>query len=91
MTMKNYYLTISIYYKNFGGPAPGGIKSTSALKLIFSIPAIESGIFCRLDQDLPRSSFKTPSEVQWLRCMPSINAHIPMYAENNDFLDRPAP
>jgi hypothetical protein len=22
---------------------------------------------------------------------PPINAHIPMYAENNDFLDRPAP
>jgi len=27
-----------------------------------------------------RSDFKTPSEAQWLRCKPPINAHIPMYA-----------
>jgi len=27
-----------------------------------------------------RSGIKTPSEVQWLRCRPPINAHIPMYA-----------
>jgi len=54
MPMKNYYSTISKYYKTFGGPAPWVIKSTSAPKLIFSIPAIECGIFCRLHQDLPR-------------------------------------
>ena len=38
-----------------------------------------------------RSGFKTPSKAQWLRCRPPVNAHIPMYAENNDFLVRPAP
>jgi hypothetical protein len=54
-----------------------------------------------------RSGLKTPSKAQWLCCpakrdsrhsyytmvhhRPPINAHIPMYAENNDFLDRPAP
>jgi hypothetical protein len=27
-----------------------------------------------------RSGFKTPSEAQWLRCRPPINAHIPTYA-----------
>jgi hypothetical protein len=39
----------------------------------------------------PKSGFKTPSKAQWLRCRPPVNAHIPMYAENNDFPDRPAP
>jgi hypothetical protein len=39
---------------------------------------------------MPRSGFKTPSKAQWLRCSPPVNAHIPMYAENNDFPDRPA-
>jgi len=27
-----------------------------------------------------RSGFKTPSKVQWPRCRPPVNAHIPMYA-----------
>jgi hypothetical protein len=29
---------------------------------------------------LLRSGSKTPSKVQWLRCRPPVNAHIPMYA-----------
>ncbi|MEE9496415.1 MAG: hypothetical protein V3V39_07795 [Desulfobacterales bacterium] len=30
--------------------------------------------------NLIRSGIKIPSEAQWLRCRPPINAHIPMYA-----------
>jgi hypothetical protein len=52
-----------------------------------------------------RIGFKTPSKAQWQRCparagfasdfieygaaQPPANAHIPMYAGNNDFPDRP--
>jgi hypothetical protein len=43
-------------------------------------------LICRYER---RSGFKTPSEAQWLRCRPPINAHIPTRMLR--FLDRLAP
>ena len=34
-------------------------------------------------------SMASSAKAQWTRCSIPINAHILMYAENNDFLDRP--
>jgi hypothetical protein len=65
--------------KKYLSCAPLKVKKRKEALILYARAVIETSLI--------RSGFKTPSKVQWPRCRPPVNAHIPMYAA----LSRPVP